>query len=751
VAALAAALVPAAACSSSERPRDLRLLERLAPEAAPGAAVSRRVWTIDGPVGIGLVAPQRVRVGGSDRDVRVTGRGIAWRIDLPEEGVDGAVVELSAAALGPLGSPGSRRPSRVEVQLSPQSAGGSPAAGAERRILLAWDLRPGDLWVRKRVVLPPGSAGGTLRLASAGRWPVAWSEVYLDAGAEGGEDPRPDIVLVVIDTLRADHLSAYGYRRPTSPRLDRLAGQGTLFLRSLSAATWTLPSTASLLTGLPPDRHGARTGDDTLGETAVTLAEELRDLGYRTAAITDGGFVDPQWGFGQGFDRYETTERRDRGQQRVRQGAAAALRFLEENRHAPFFLLLHTYEPHQPYFNREGFGDPFLAEIGKEQGSAANLPHLDGGAELASARAGGEPGEAVEVGPDVRLDGLGLARAVALYDGEIRRVDHYFGQVLDRLESRSGRTAVLVTSDHGEEFQEHGGLDHFAGKLFEENVRVPLILRAPQASNTAAGRRIAAPVSGIDVMPTLLALAGAPERARRLPGRNLLEIAAGEPGAPGSPPRSLLVQGLSTPAVPRAVRYRLDHLDRSLVFDALRGSASGYDRAADPGMSRPGPAPAGLAERLQAALAESSGGQLAVRLPAAVAAVEVPAGSRIVPIGLWDGLAWRAWSAAHPSRPAAGSRPAPPTVSRLAVIPGLPHCLVFRLGPGAGDLDLRLVRPDGRVEAVRPVPLREAPASVLDGLPPPLAAFRSAAPLRPGRARPTPEAEAELRALGYLR
>ncbi len=703
------------ACSPSEPPRDLRLLERLAPEAAAGAPQSRRVWTPDGMAGIRLDAPQRVRVGGSDRDVRVTGRGVAWRADLPAEGVDGAAVELAAAALGP---PGARRPSRVEVELWTRPPAGAPEENRERRVLAAWDLRPGDSWVRKRVALPPGAGGGTLRLASGGRWPVAWSEVYLDVenpgGSDGGGDPRPDIVLVVIDTLRADHLSAYGYRRPTSPRLDRLAAEGTLFLQSFSAATWTLPSTASLLTGLPPDRHGARTGDDTLPEAAVTLAEELRELGYRTAAITDGGFVDPQWGFGQGFDRYETTERRDRGRQRVRQGAAAALRFLEENRHAPFFLLLHTYEPHQPYFNREGFGDPFLREIGEETGGAA----------------------AVEVDPDLRLDERGLARAVALYDGEIRRVDHYFGQVLDRLAARAGRTAVVVTSDHGEEFQEHGSLDHFAGKLFEENVRVPLILWAPRLAASPAGRRVAAPVSGLDVVPTLLALAGAPERARALPGRDLLAVAAGEPG---SEPRALLVQGLSTPAVPRAVRYRLDHRDRTLVFDALTGGTAGYDRAADPAMARPGPAATALVERLQTALAESSGGQLAARLPAEVSGVEVPAGSRIVPLGLWDGLAWRA-------RDGKAGAAAP-----LAATPGLPHCLVFRLGGGAGDLGLRLLRPDGRSEVVRAVPLRGAPAGVLAGLPPPLAAFRSFAPLRPGRARPTSEAEAELRALGYLR
>ena len=657
---------------------------------------------------IRLDAPQRIRVGGSDRDVRVSGRGSAWRAVLPVEGVEGTALELAAAALGP---PGARRASPVQVELI--------GAGGERRTLASWELRPDDAWVHRRLALPPEAAGGTLRLASAGKWPVAWSEVYLDSGSAldagaAAADPRPDVVLVVIDTLRADHLSAYGYRRPTSPRLDRLAREGALFLQSYSASTWTLPSTASLLTGLPPDRHGARGGVDALAEAAVTLAEELRDLGYRTAAITDGGFVDPQWGFGQGFDRYETTPRRDRGQQRVRQGAAAALRLLEENRHAPLFLLFHTYETHQPYLNREGFGDPFLQEIG---------------AQTAPASAAGARETGVEVGPWTRLGERELARAVALYDGEIRRVDHYLGQLLDRLEARGRPTAVLVTSDHGEEFQEHGGLEHFWGKVFDENVRVPLILKAPGAP---AGRRSEAPVSGLDVMPTLLALAGAPERARALPGRNLLELPDDQEGG-----RSLLVHGLSTPFVAREVRYRLDVAaggPRTLVFDVLRGEAVGYDRAADPGMARPGPAPMALVERLQAVLAEGSGGQLAVRLPDGLAAVEVPAGSRIAPVGLWDGLAWQ---------PGAGPR--------LAATPGLPHCLVFRLRPGSGDLALRLLRPDGRAEEVRAAPLRAAPPSVLAALPPPLAAFRTAVPLRPGEARLTPQGEAELRALGYLR
>ena len=219
---------------------------------------------------------------------------------------------------------------------------------------------------------------------------------------------------------------------------------------------------------------------------------------------------------------------------------------------------------------------------------------------------------------------------------------------------------MLVTSDHGEEFQEHGDLDHFAGKVFEENVRVPLILRAP---GVPAGRRIAAPASGLDVMPTLLAFAGAPERARALPGRNLLDLAvAGKEEAAG---RGLLVQGLSTPTVPREARYRLDQGTHTLVYDAVRGRTAGYDRAADPGMTRPGPAPAALMARLQALLAEASGGRLAVRLPEGVAAVEVPAGSRIAPLGLWAGLAWR-----------------PATGPRLVADPRLPHCLVFGLRPG---------------------------------------------------------------------
>ncbi len=611
-------------------PGDLRLLDRFKAIVDEGTAARFTVELEGREHRLTTAAANRVSVARSERQALVTGPGVVWRT--AGEETLGDTFAVSLAALGPA-APGAT----AVVEL---------VAGGERREILRAAVAAGA-WSRHRVALPRRS--GRLVLTSEGL--VAWAEIHaLRSEESAGRPARPDLVLISIDTLRADHLSTYGYHRPTSPRLDRLAAESHVFRRSLSASTWTLPSTATLLTGLLPAQHGLLSIRQRLPPPVDTLAERLGRLGYRTAAFTDGGFVAPQWGFSQGFERYDATAGKAWGPKDVAAIAGPAQRWLEENRFHPFFLFVHTYETHQPYTNREGFADPFFD------------PAYDGRfADRASVR----------VSEAEATAGADLERIVALYDGEVRRADHYLGRLLDALRA-SGRwrdTAVIVTSDHGEEFLDHGDFDHGFAKVFDPNVRVPLILKPP---GEPAARTVDRPVTGLDVAPTLLGLAG-DAGAAGLPGRPLL--AAGSPAADGA----VLVHGTHSFPHLDEERYRLDHGDHAVVFDRVR--VEWFDLVADPEMRRPdgevfaGPA-AAAADRLQAALAWLGEAELVARLPADVRRVVAPKSSRIEPLGVWSGLTWR------PGRRADGRW-------EVELEPGGPHDLVF--SPRRGEGGWRLV------------------------------------------------------------
>ena len=529
--------------------------------------------------------------------------------------------------------------------------------------------------------------------------------------------PPPNVVLVSLDTVRADHLSLYGYPRPTSPELDRFAADAWVFPESYAAATWTPPSHASMFTGLLPDQHGLRRVAETLAPEAVTAAELLRDAGYATAAITDGGFLDPHWGLAQGFDRYDVTP----GQPWEGKDAAVvfgrAERWVEENRSYPFFLFVHSYEAHQPYDNRGGFADRFL-DPGYQGSFRDEVDVLEDGA---------------------LIDAAELPRVTALYDGGIRRADHFLGRFLRTLRDRGllETTAVIVTSDHGEELREHGDLEHFLGKVFDEHVRVPLVVRPPGGVPARAERRPATAVSGLDLFPTLLDLAGLPAGDPPPPGRSLLAIAEEAP----DPERTIVIQGLNSLDYLDERRLRLDRGRRTLILDRVRATAERYDRARDPAMREPLPAigadgaGAGLAARLQTVLAWLEPGAVAARLPASTAAVGVPAASPLALRGAWSGLEWR---------PAEGGR-------SLAVDPARPALVVLAAAGGADGRELEVESAGGGVWRLRlERPLDGGPTPLDRELAPPGMLLPAGPSLRGGRAEIDPARAAELRALGYL-
>lgn len=346
-----------------------------------------------------------------------------------------------------------------------------------------------------------------LRIATA-----ALAAAALTACARGGPaGRRPDIVLVSIDTLRADHLGCYGSAVPTSPRIDGLARRATRFATVVAPAASTLASHASLFTARAPQHHGARFGRrEALPPEAVTLAETLAAAGYRTEAVTAGGQLAARFGVAQGFDHYQVTE-----EPRGRPGAfarkvAQGLEALDRADPRPLFLFLHTYEVHLPYTP-----DPALLERldpGPGGGLGASI-----GRELVS-----------EVNSGRRLPSLEqLRRIERAYDAEILSVDAGFGALVDGLAKRGrlDRTVVVLTSDHGEEFGEHGAWATHSHTLYEELLRVPLVVWAP--GGEGAGRVVTTPVRLIDVAPTLVDFAGvAPPAA--FDGRSLRGALRGE-------------------------------------------------------------------------------------------------------------------------------------------------------------------------------------------------------------------------------
>jgi arylsulfatase A-like enzyme len=312
---------------------------------------------------------------------------------------------------------------------------------------------------------------------------------------------RPHVVLVSIDTLRADHLSLYGYRRETSPFLDRFAKQAVVFDRAFSTAPWTAPSHASIFTGLYPEQHRAGHDDPfaALPDDVETIATILHRRGYRTIGFTAGGVMAPTSGLGQGFDRYES---RARG--RLRSYVPSILEEVERYGDEPLFLFLHTYDVHGPYIQPQGMrafeadaGDPRVSD---EEWARIRRP-----------------------GPHdyLRLERFeGLQDVVAAYDSGIRYADGEIGLLFAEL-SETGLlddALVIVTSDHGEVLYDRALYIGHTFTLHDEVLRVPLIVRRVGQQE---GERRDDLVDSTDILPMVLDELGL-ERPRGLAGRNPL-------------------------------------------------------------------------------------------------------------------------------------------------------------------------------------------------------------------------------------
>ncbi|MGB5552388.1 MAG: sulfatase [Thermoanaerobaculia bacterium] len=320
---------------------------------------------------------------------------------------------------------------------------------------------------------------------------------------------RWNVVLISIDTLRPDRLGAYGYDRAISPNTDRFAEGGVLFSRAYSTAPWTLPAHMSMITGLLPSMHGAQLSPvftkktEILSDDKTTLAEVLSYNNYRTAVFTGGSFLGRDFGFQQGFDELKTG------------GCLADLweearRWLESGSDQPFFLFLHTYEVHN-YEPSPEFEEKWVRPIDSE-----SARRLDDRNRLR---------QFILTSGFFNLNDEELTFISDLYDATIAEADHVLGDIWQYLdeENLSERTVVVLTSDHGEEFFEHGGTGH-GFTFYEEMLRIPWILRVPGGPT---GVKVDQPVQLIDMMPTILDLLGLAGPAG-MQGVSLREVFQGE-------------------------------------------------------------------------------------------------------------------------------------------------------------------------------------------------------------------------------
>ena len=316
---------------------------------------------------------------------------------------------------------------------------------------------------------------------------------------------RIPVVLVVVDTLRADHLSLYGYTPRTSPMLEKWGGRSAVFERAYATSPWTLPSFASIYTGMLPSRHSAgylvpAGGDDRhsapvgmkihgktrrfarLDSEVPTLAEILRDAGYATAALVNNPFLNSRFGIARGFDAYDHDEGSDGRSRRADAMVDRALSWIDAHSDGPFFLLLHLFDPHMNYDAPQPIRGRFTAKWAN--GFTLPVMHTDWLRRNAS-----------------KLAGAARNFIAAAYDEEVAFVDAEVGRFFSGLEKRglADEGLVFLTADHGEELFDHESFGH-GHTMFEEQLRVPL---------TVFGKGVAAarhrkPVSIVDITPTIL-------------------------------------------------------------------------------------------------------------------------------------------------------------------------------------------------------------------------------------------------------
>lgn len=532
------------------------------PRPASGRFVTRRLHEID---------PTADELRASVDDVTRPLWGASGRADVTLSGLQGSAIEFElASAGGPTVLSGLRTPKSVELRFE--------ANGASIELPLQ-PLPPTSFgpraWKRYRADASAAKGAGRLALrvdgapAGAGSsWIVSTPRVLDTLEATAGRN----VLIVTIDTLRADYLGCYGHDRPTSPNIDTLAKSSVLFERCVSQASWTLPSYSSIFTGLFCETHGVVRRDNKLGFAQVTFIEELAKGGFATGAICSGTFTDSFWGFDQGFDDYDdlgmVVDENDLSGEHGRGGvnpvdpaamhggpeqkitsqevSEKAMHWLDAHRDRRFCLFAHFFDPHDAFLPHPGISEKFPPR---------------------------------PVGPDFPNPGAAHDEATdklrALYEGEIAYTDQWIGKLLEHLSTLGlwDDTIVVVCADHGQEFKERGDDDTkyvaHGTSLFNEQVHVPLLIRVPGT----APKRVVGVVGNLDLGPTLLELtATKPGDEWQPQGRSLVAMLADGSAARGEPVLSALFRQFIPDSPPEArvqVWSRVDRgNDAAIEFNA---------------------------------------------------------------------------------------------------------------------------------------------------------------------------------------
>jgi arylsulfatase A-like enzyme len=445
------------------------------------------------PEGASLLVASVMRAGAERYDRRVAlvvvpGTRLEWsrRVEAPFR------LRVAVAAIAPTEDGAGK--ARFRVSAGP--AAGPLAAVAEVEL----DAVAHREWRELDLELPrAGFERLELAVDAGGAALGAWATPEL-VPVQRAAQRRTNLILISLDTLRADRLGAYGYTaRPTSPHLDRFAARAVRFDNPIAQAPWTRPSHRSMLSGVYPASLA--------GLERRPLADVLWRAGYSTAALTAGGQVDARFGFDAGFERYEVESKWVRTPER-------ALEMIDEEPRRPFFLFLHTYEIHDPYEDTRFVAPGACPALGGTFTALYYKTHRG------------------------RVTEEEKGCVAAMYDGDIAFTDEKLGRLFARLDAagRMDDTIVVVTSDHGEQLWEHGGWRH-GNSLYEHQVRVPLLVYLPEpvrerfASGTPGrrpGSEVESPVALVDLAPTFYELLGVPV-THAMQGESLVPLLAGKP------------------------------------------------------------------------------------------------------------------------------------------------------------------------------------------------------------------------------
>jgi len=411
--------------------------------------------------------------------------------------------------------------------------------------------------------LPPASSHSRIAPGPA----LARASLLIALGCALGtgcspSEPPPNLILISIDTLRADRLGCYGYSRPTTPFLDRQAHAGVQFVDATATSSWTYPSHASMFTGLYPGRNGATDLRQRMRKDVPSLAEWLVAHGYRAAGVVSSTLFEG-YGLERGFERLEYVDPGGPQPSAVTEHASAWLDAVDRTH--PFFFLIHYLDPHSDYASLPEYEAPFVRPYeGPATGKSEQLfDHVRGYLHFT-------PEDASHLSD--------------LYDAGLRQQDAELEKLFATFERLGllSNTIVVLTSDHGEEFLEHGGVMHGLAQ-YEESVRVPLFFFGP---GVPADVRVRAPVSLVDVVPTVLDLLGveAPPVLDGITLRPLWEAAGNADGE-----RALFIEADMDPPGPTARTMvpgddlALRRGDYKLVLDPTSHAARLFDLRADPG------------------------------------------------------------------------------------------------------------------------------------------------------------------------